>query len=723
MAIVYLAHDVRHDRPVALKVLREALSATLGPDRFLQEIRTTARLQHPHILPLLDSGEADGRLFFVMPHVAGETLRARLERDGALPLGEAVRLAAQIAAALDHAHRGGVVHRDIKPENILLSDGLPLVADFGIALAVEQAASERLTATGAAIGTPAYMSPEQITAGDVDARSDQYSLACVLFEAVAGQPPFRGATSFTVANEHVHAPVPALASPAGAVPPAVADAVRRALAKNPGDRFATIAAFAAALTAGLDETRPPAAADAQAATSIVVLPFDNLSPDPGDAYLADGLTEELTSDLARVRSLRVTARNSAMAAKARTRDLRELSRLLGTRYVLEGSVRRAGSALRINAQLIDGATDAHVWSEKYQGSMDDVFAMQERISREIVGALSVQLTSDEHRGLQAHPIANLEAYQLYLQARQALNELATEPAGRARSLLDRALALEGENDTLLGMYGVFEAVAYSIGADVSDATLQRADAYATRALALNPRSPQALYAKAIVAEKTDLARSVGFLRQAVAVSPAAETMGLLAVGLAARGQDAEALDYAARAVPLDPLSPLVLTFAATAAWFAGAPDRALSWADAGLRAAPDNVSLLYTLGYVLAAAGQTERALLLLDRAAGSDEYFRVLPGLLAATLRGQPLTPLAPAPRAMVRTDPHGSLVLADIHAAAGDREQALDWLANAIRLGVVCTRYMTERSPFLKPLRGDPAFERLVAEARAAAAGAHAC
>jgi serine/threonine-protein kinase len=721
MATVYLAHDARHDRPVALKVIRDALSATLGPDRFLQEIRTTARLQHPHILPLLDSGEVGGRLFYVMPYVAGETLRARLDREKTVPLADVARLAAQLASALGYAHRHGVVHRDIKPENILLNDGLPLVADFGIALAVQQAAGDRLTATGGPIGTPAYMSPEQIVgAGDVDARTDQYSLACVVFEAIAGRPPYRGATSFAVASAHVTAPVPALTSDAGPVPPAVVDVVRRALAKSPSDRFQGVADFAAALASAVDAARiaTPAPAGAPAGKSIVVLPFDNLSPDPGDAYLADGLTEELTADLARVRALRVTARNSAIAAKARTRDVRALATLLGTRYVLEGSVRRAGAALRITAQLIDGTTDAHLWSEKYSGSMDDVFAMQERISREIVTALAIQLSAEERREIEIHPIANLEAYQLYLQARHALSALSAESVSGARQRLDRALALEGDNEVLLGLYGVLEAVAYSVGADVSDETLRRVDACATRALALNPRSALGLYAKAILAEKTDLGRSVHYLRQSVAVRPVPEAMGLLAIGLAVRGQSADAMDYARQAVPLDPLSAAVLSFASGAAWFSGAPEQALAWAEAGLRAMPDNTSLQHLVGYFLAATGQTDRALALLDRAAGSEEFFGVLPGLLAQAIRGQPMSPLTPSIRTMMRADPHGSLWLADIHAAGNDRAQALDWLSNAIRLGVVGTRYMTEISPFLVHLRGDPGFQDLVAQARAKAA-----
>ena len=196
MATVYLAHDAKHDRRVAVKVLRPELAAAIGAERFLSEIRTTAGLQHPHVLPLFDSGAAEGLLYYVMPFVEGETLRDRLTRETQLPVADAVRIAGEVAGALDYAHRHGVIHRDIKPENILLHDGAALVADFGIALAASTAGASRMTETGMSLGTPAYMSPEQAMGERaVDARSDIFSLGCVLYEMPAGQPPFTGATA------------------------------------------------------------------------------------------------------------------------------------------------------------------------------------------------------------------------------------------------------------------------------------------------------------------------------------------------------------------------------------------------------------------------------------------------------------------------------------------------------------------------------------------------
>ncbi len=257
MAVVYLAHDLRHDRPVALKVLRREVAAALGPERFLREIRLTARLDHPHILPVLDSGEDRGVLWYAMPYVRGETLRDLLRREPQLPLDLAVDLAHQIAGALDHAHREGVIHRDLKPENILLSEGQARVADFGVARALSAAGSDRITEAGLVLGTPAYMSPEQAV-GDsaIDGRSDQYSLGCVLYEMLAGEPPFMGPTAQVVIARRMTGEIPAVRHLRPAVPAAVAQVVTRALAPAPADRFPSVGEFDRALRIAAVEHGP-----------------------------------------------------------------------------------------------------------------------------------------------------------------------------------------------------------------------------------------------------------------------------------------------------------------------------------------------------------------------------------------------------------------------------------------------------------------------------------
>jgi TolB-like protein/tRNA A-37 threonylcarbamoyl transferase component Bud32 len=340
MAAVYLARDLKHDRDVAVKILEPELAHSLGSERFLREIRIAAQLTHPNILPLHDSGEADGLLYYVMPFVTGESLRDRLDRERQLPVADALRITCQVAAALEHAHRKGLLHRDIKPENILLEDGRALLADFGIARGLDDAVAARLTATGLALGTPVYMSPEQAAADPrADARSDIYSLASVLHEMLAGEPPFTGPTAQSILAKRMTAQPPRIRDVRPGVPEPLEEVLLRALDRIPADRFASAAEFAAALEAcstaasrprrsrrpliaamtvavllalaaagvGLaDRLRP------EATTTVAVLPLTNASADPEHAYLADGLTDAVIADLLNVPGVRVISRSSVM---------------------------------------------------------------------------------------------------------------------------------------------------------------------------------------------------------------------------------------------------------------------------------------------------------------------------------------------------------------------------------------------------------------------------
>ena len=281
MATVYLAHDVKHDRDVAIKVMRADLAESLGRDRFLREIQLAAKLTHPHILPLFDSGDADGALYYVMPNVQGQSLRDRMDAQGQLPMHEAVRIASEVAGALDHAHRLGIIHRDIKPENIMLQDGHALVADFGIGKAISDTTNDTLTQAGMSVGTPAYMSPEQAVGEEVDGRSDLYSLGCVLYEMIVGEPPFTGPTvQAVIAKRFVQTPLDVAALREG-VPRPVSRAVQQALARVAVDRHETAAHFITAL----NEVEPATSKSAAPAKSLAnARHLANLRRDPRDRH-------------------------------------------------------------------------------------------------------------------------------------------------------------------------------------------------------------------------------------------------------------------------------------------------------------------------------------------------------------------------------------------------------------------------------------------------------
>jgi serine/threonine-protein kinase len=413
MATVYLARDLKHDRDVAIKVLDDELAASVGRERFLREIQLAAKLAHPHILPLHDSGEAGGVLFYVMPNAEGQSLRDRMNA-GPIAIEDAVRIASEVAGALDFAHRQDVVHRDIKPENIMLLDTHAMVADFGIGKAMSAVTADSLTQAGAAVGTPAYMSPEQAAGEEVDGRSDLYSLGCVLFEMLVGEPPFTGPNAQAViAKRFVQTPVDVTALREG-IPRSVARAVQRVLQRTPFDRFATGSEFAATLR--IEDSTTTTSRWLAPEKSIAVLPFANLSVNPENEYFADGVTEEILNALSQIADLRVAGRISSFSFKGTNQDLHNIGKLLNVRAVLQGSVRRAGDRVRITAQLTDVTDGYQLWSERFDRDIADVFAVQDEIAGTIAGKLKSSFAfGDASRAQRA--TESIAAYEAYLKGR------------------------------------------------------------------------------------------------------------------------------------------------------------------------------------------------------------------------------------------------------------------------------------------------------------------
>ena len=471
MAVVYLAHDVRHDRPVALKVLHSDLGASLGPERFQREIQLTARLQHPHILAVHDSGETAGRLWYTMPYFPGESLRVRLDREGQLPLEDALAIARNILAALAHAHRQGILHRDIKPENILLEGGEAVLADFGIARAISAAGGGSLTQTGMSVGTPAYMSPEQ-AAGDreLDGRTDIYAAGCVLYEMLAGHPPFMGTTLQEILRRQVMDTLPPLRSARAEVPEPVERAIAKALAKSPADRWASAEQFAEALmpsraAAAVPLLRRPRAralglalvALAAAAGFMVsrradpapagvarlaVLPFENLG-DSADAYFADGVADAVRGKLTGLPDLEVIARASSMAYRRTDKTPQEVARELGVRYLLTGTVRWAkhddrASRVQVSPELVEireSGAPASRWQQPFDAALTDVFQVQADIAGRVADALHLALGSADEQQLAQRPTASLPAYDAFLKGEAAAQSLASWTPASLRAAL------------------------------------------------------------------------------------------------------------------------------------------------------------------------------------------------------------------------------------------------------------------------------------------------
>ncbi|HEY8009925.1 MAG TPA: protein kinase [Rudaea sp.] len=500
MSAVFLAQDCKHDRAVAIKVLHPELAASLGPDRFLQEIKLAARLNHPHILPLHDSGSADGLLYYVMPYVEGESLRERLDREQQLSVEETVHHGRAIASALDYANRQGIVHRDIKPENVMLYEGEAMVMDFGIAKAASAISTTTLTQRGMVVGTPAYVSPEQ-AAGEVnlDGRSDQYSLACVLYEMLTGELPFSAATAQGMMSKRFTETPRPLRALRAAIPENVERAVTRAMALEPGGRFATAGQFAQALTSANTSTPSQTVAlpsTVSAAKSVAVLPFANMSTDADSEYFTDGMAEEIINALSKIQALRVASRTSSFAFKGKNEDISKIGKKLKVSTVLEGSVRKMGNRLRITAQLVNVADGYQLWSERYDREIEDVFAIQDDISQAIVKALRVILSEDEKKQIEKPRAASVEAYDFYLRGLQHVHQLRRSSLEQARLMFNKAI--EVDPNYALAHAGVADCYSqlYTYW-DAREFNLRQAEMASARALELEPGLAEAHLARGL----------------------------------------------------------------------------------------------------------------------------------------------------------------------------------------------------------------------------------
>jgi serine/threonine-protein kinase len=714
MATVYLAEDVKHDRKVALKVLKPELAAVLGTERFVQEIKTTAGLHHPNILPLFDSGEADSFLYYVMPYVEGESLRDRLHRERQLPVEEAVQFTEALAAALDYAHKRGVIHRDIKPENILLQEGVVLMADFGIALAVRAAGGERLTETGLSLGTPAYMSPEQaVGQRDVDARSDVYSLACVTYEMLAGDPPFVASSAQAVIAKHVTDAAPPITTMRPGVNPAVAHALAKALQKVPADRYESARAFATALTS---ETE----GQDRAAKSIVVLPFENMSPDPENEFFADGLTEEIINDLAGIQGLRVISRNSALALKGTAKSTPAIASELGVSHVVTGSVRRAGNALRVMAQLVEVKTDAPIWNEKYAGTIDDVFGIQEEIATKIVAALEVKLTETEKRMIAERPVDDVVAFDLYLRARRELYAWTPGSVDRAAQLVDQALEVVGENPLLLAMRGQVEWMYVNVGIRPEKQHLHRAADFAEKALALDPDHHLGIFVRGIVAaQRGDTLSGLDDLLRAHERQPGdfnIKSEFMRFTQCAGLPSFAHLAEDEVRVDPLTAITWLALAFsrhingrfgdvsepARKVVELAGASSPLqiyAAWylASAGLR--DEAIAILEPVGADLSGTVNGSWALFFMHALAGNAD---------------QALAEVTPELEWAASFVEVFALAIADGFAAIERHEEAIAWTRTAVSCGFVNYPFLAQHDPFLATMRDDPRFQELLSEVK---------
>ena len=767
MATVYLAHDLRHDRQVALKLLSTELATQLSDERFLREIHVIARLSHPHILPLLDSGrlrtsagEGAGQPWFVMPFVAGESLRSRLDRERQLPLEDVARIAREVGDALDFAHARGVVHRDIKPENILLFEGRAMVADFGIARAVGGTA-DRMTATGMIIGTPTYMSPEQ-AAGDamLDGRSDQYAIACVVYEMLTGAPPFAGPTAQALIARHALDTASPVRTIRPEMPAAVDLALRRGMAKAPVDRFASAGEFARGLTVAApapgprvrwrtaalivaavatmavlvvayraaEGTRPGVAAVPSNRTRIAVLPLRSISPDPADQYFADGMTDEIASTLAGIGELRVIARSSlGELAHPGARATSDLARALDVGSIVGGSVRKDGSRLRISVELSDARTGESRWQQTFDKTLSDVFAIQRDVAVAVASALRVELVARETSQLSKQPTRDTAAYDAFLRATVLVDEGRYRP--NYASALDTAIALlrqsvgrdTGFAPAWAALSDAYTTKIFSFGAPATYG--DSAHAAADRALKIDPMLAEAYVARGDLAYTKEagwrIADALHDLLYAVSLKPSLVPPRSALASLTAHvGLLAESQREMAEALAVDPANAFIRYRVPRVLWQQQRFAEALSTyghdRQAGWKTSIPEEALV--LGYL----GRPADGLRLLDAPtikADTTGDFEAARGVLLARV-GRSVEARANLARSeqlggRLSHFHHAAFAIATAHAIMGERAEAIRWLERTAGDGMPAYDLFAG-DPTLVSLKGMPAFDALMSRLR---------
>ena len=762
MATVYLAEDVRHHRRVAIKVLRPELSEVLGAERFFKEIEVTARLQHPHILPLFDSGQvaagdpglentATSRasfLYYVMPYVEGESLRARLDLEKQLPLDTAIEIARQVASALDYAHRQGVVHRDIKPENILLHDGQALVADFGIALAVSESAGGRLTGTGLSIGTPEYMSPEQATAErDIDARSDEYSLACVLYEMIAGEPPFRGSTVQAIVARKLTGTVLSLRPIRDAVSPKLDGAIARALARVPADRYPTMAQFADALVARGNAPRATLGRQSMRRIAVVaigvaavaalfwmlgpaplsrwletpprfarvaILPLENRTGDSTQNYVVDGITESLIAELARLERVDVISLSSVLGYRGSPKRVDSIARELGVDAVVAGSAHRRDGRMAVEVRLI-AAGHASPPGDTLERPANQIAELEQdlvrTLARNIGGKLAgpVRTAGTTSAGHQA-------VHDLYLRGRYHLASRTPEGLQNALDYFRQALASDPAYAPAHAGLATYYSVLPFYTNTTSSEAFAKTKAAAMKALELDPYLPEAhaSLAYALAYGDWDWNGAERSYRRALALQPSgAEAHHALSRLLAARGRMAEAIAEAARAHTLDPLSLVAHANIGVIAYFgrdyADAQRRLL----ATLEIDPNFPIAHWGMGLVHEQLGQYDQAIAAFEKSIALSgrgvNRLSSLGHVMAVSGRKADAERILEELTARGRTGPIQPYMVALVLTGLGRHEEAIAMLERAYEERSTLLSYL-DRDPRFEPLRSSPRFRELL-------------
>ncbi len=707
MGVVYKAKDTRLKRTVALKFLPAELTKDKeAKKRFIQEAQAAAALNHPQICTVFEVDEADNQTFISMEYIEGQSLKDKLE-SAPLDIDEAKDIIIQVAEGLKEAHEKGIIHRDIKPANIMLTKkGQAKITDFGLA---KLSWGVDLTKTSTIIGTIAYMSPEQAKGEEVDQRTDIWSLGAMLYEMLSGERPFQKsqeqALIFAILNDK-QTPLSLLRSD---IPAHTEQVIDKALEKKVSRRYQDIHEMIQDLKLSI--------AVPKTEKSIVVLPFDDMSPNKDNEYFSDGLTEEIISDLSLIQDLLVISRSSAMTYKGTKKKIKEIGQELNVQYVLEGSVRKAGNNLRITAQLIDAINDTHLWAEKYSSTLDDVFDIQEKVSRSIVDALRIKISPEEIKRISEKPIDNVQAYECYLRARQEMWRWTEDAFDRALQYLKNGLEIIGENALLYAGIGEVYFNYVNIGVRQED-YIDKAEECVKRAFELDPDCPRGHYVLGLInqAFRGNPRKSIDHLKRALAIDPNdSGVLFWLIAGYSFIGKTNASIALIDRLLRIDPLDQQSHFGAGLINLLAGKFDLARKHFLKAYQIEPENPICEIYYGLILLYNKSFKEAYALIDKSEKKmPEHGIVQIGsIINDSMQGKKerLSRLmTPEFQAYCRRDPFWSLHVTEGYALLDEKEKAFDWLENAINRGLINYHFLNEYDLFLENIRGEERFKKLM-------------
>jgi serine/threonine-protein kinase len=730
MGEVYRARDTRLNRDVAIKVLPDSLAE--NPEahaRFEREAQSVAALSHPNILAIHDVGTEDGVSFAVMELLEGETLRERIERTQ-VGISKALEIAREIVRGLVAAHDKDIVHRDLKPDNVFVTTGgLVKILDFGLATSRPGASSlDSATSAptighsqpGAVMGTAGYMSPEQARGRPVDQRSDLFSFGVVLYELLSGKRPFAGESPADVISAILREDPPPCASPQGPLSPALDRVVARCLEKDAQARFQTASDLLFALENVHDHQshdssfggQPAEPAPETAVHSVAVLPFANMSPDPEKEFFCEGMAEEVINALGTIESFRVAARSSAFRFTGKALDIQEVGRALKVKSVLEGSVRTAGRRVRVTVQLVDVDNGFQIWSERYDRSMDDIFALQDEISDSIVQALQVQLGIDGHEDL-SRPTASIEAYHLYLKGLHNWYKREQGSLQRAADFFEQAVAVDPDYASAhAGLAISYCSLAfYGMKPEIARA---RSKAAAERAAALAPGLAEVHAALGMYASwfAFDWETAEREFKLALEANPSYALAYIwYGMALATLSRHDEAIALTARAREVDPLSPYANTALGLAYVQAGRRNEALAILEESVNIDADFLYTLWVLGSTYSSLGRHDEAVAVFERAltlSGRGAYYLSWLGWAYGVAGRKPEAEKILEELTAGSPDQHiQPIFLMQISSGLDDVDSAIAWLEKSVAHGDPAAGFIG--FPPMDPLREDPRFERI--------------